>query len=337
MVFRPRSARDKCHPRDAHDPSGEQRRHQRPAAPDAPGAGPEHPSVPPRTGRRATSRAAARAGCGISRGRRPSAASTRRRRPQRASPPAIHRPVRSHASSSLATGHRPRKAIASRPLDRSPRDEVAGGEQERRKRRARHVIRAYSATVGATDGNIIAAIITTQTPRNQPNAPSEVHGPSSVPAIRLGGRPPADPGEGEEPGDEPEPGARGRKGREQARRRRHDRVRARSRSRAQAARRTRTSRARSCPRTGCRTLIRERFARHREIGRHGVEHAGESHRLAGLDAEGHDVLDLEVDCVPDAHAVTQPIARAASIFARSTPSISPTSGASPPSGRPAAR
>ena len=45
------------------------------------------------------------------------------------------------------------------------------------------VMREYRATVGATDGNIIAAIITTQTPRNQPNAPTEVHGPSSIPRI----------------------------------------------------------------------------------------------------------------------------------------------------------
>ena len=45
------------------------------------------------------------------------------------------------------------------------------------------LIRAYSATVGATDGNIIAAIITTQTPRNQPNVPRLLHGPSSMPRI----------------------------------------------------------------------------------------------------------------------------------------------------------
>src|SRR3954453_17274357 len=45
-------------------------------------------------------------------------------------------------------------------------------------------MREYSATVGATDGNIIAAIITTHTPRNQPSAPSAVPGPSSIPAIR---------------------------------------------------------------------------------------------------------------------------------------------------------
>src|SRR3954469_18562986 len=45
-------------------------------------------------------------------------------------------------------------------------------------------MRAYSATVGATDGNIIAAIITTHTPRNQPSAPSAVPGPASIPAMR---------------------------------------------------------------------------------------------------------------------------------------------------------
>src|SRR3954452_11344166 len=45
-------------------------------------------------------------------------------------------------------------------------------------------MRAYKATVGATDGNIIAAIITTHTPRNQPSAPSAVPGPSSIPAMR---------------------------------------------------------------------------------------------------------------------------------------------------------
>ena len=45
------------------------------------------------------------------------------------------------------------------------------------------LIREYNATVGATDGNIIAAIITTQTPRNQPNVPRPLHGPLSMPRI----------------------------------------------------------------------------------------------------------------------------------------------------------
>src|SRR3954453_12265775 len=46
-------------------------------------------------------------------------------------------------------------------------------------------MREYSATVGASDGNIIAAIITTHTPRNQPSVPSAVQGPSSMPRIRC--------------------------------------------------------------------------------------------------------------------------------------------------------
>src|SRR3954468_5880189 len=45
-------------------------------------------------------------------------------------------------------------------------------------------MREYKAIVGETDGNIIAAIITTHTPRNQLNAPRFVHGPSSIPSIR---------------------------------------------------------------------------------------------------------------------------------------------------------
>src|ERR1700736_3511506 len=44
-------------------------------------------------------------------------------------------------------------------------------------------MREYSATVGATEGNIMAAIITTQTPRNQLKEPRPVHGPLSIPRI----------------------------------------------------------------------------------------------------------------------------------------------------------
>ena len=39
-------------------------------------------------------------------------------------------------------------------------------------------------TIGAIDGNIIAAIITTQMPTNQPRLPSWVPGPASMLAIR---------------------------------------------------------------------------------------------------------------------------------------------------------
>ena len=38
-------------------------------------------------------------------------------------------------------------------------------------------------TIGAIEGNIIAAIITTQTPRKNPSDPRSVPGPASIPAI----------------------------------------------------------------------------------------------------------------------------------------------------------
>src|SRR3954470_15674515 len=44
-------------------------------------------------------------------------------------------------------------------------------------------MREYRATVGATDGSIIAAIITTQTPTNHPRVPRPVQDPSSMPLI----------------------------------------------------------------------------------------------------------------------------------------------------------
>src|SRR3954451_1996731 len=44
-------------------------------------------------------------------------------------------------------------------------------------------MREYRATVGATDGNIIAAIITIHTPTNQPRVPRPDQGPSSIPSI----------------------------------------------------------------------------------------------------------------------------------------------------------
>src|SRR5689334_18364818 len=47
--------------------------------------------------------------------------------------------------------------------------------------------------------------------------------------------------------------------------------------------------------------------RHRQVRCDRMEHAGEPHRLAGLDAERHHVLDLEVDHVADAHAVADAV------------------------------
>ena len=38
-------------------------------------------------------------------------------------------------------------------------------------------------TIGAMDGNIIPAIITTHTPRKNPSVPGSVPGPASMPLI----------------------------------------------------------------------------------------------------------------------------------------------------------
>ena len=120
------------------------------------------------------------------------------------------------------------------------------------------VMREYSATVGATDGNIIAAIITTQTPRNQPSVPRPVHGPSSMPLHLVGRPPPADAGEGEEQRDEPEPGARGGEGRGETR---AAPACLRVRSRAQAAQENSDVESPVLPSYSMpKALIRERFA-----------------------------------------------------------------------------
>ena len=65
-----------------------------------------------------------------------------------------------------------------------------------------------------------------------------------------------------------------------------------------------------------------------------MEDADEPDGLARLDAEGDDVLDLEVDRVADLDAVASSPSSTTSNGARSTPSISPTSGANPAIGPP---
>jgi hypothetical protein len=60
---------------------------------------------------------------------------------------------------------------------------------------------------------------------------------------------------------------------------------------------------------------------------------GESHRLTGLHAERHDVLDLEVDRGADANTVPQPIVLDLDCSPLN-PNISPISGASPAIGPP---
>src|SRR6187549_1775697 len=77
--------------------------------------------------------------------------------------PATHRPARSHDSTSPATAPpAAARANATAPaaahVTRYP-DAKANGETSER----RPVMREYRATVGATDGNIMAAIMTTHT------------------------------------------------------------------------------------------------------------------------------------------------------------------------------
>src|SRR5438067_6635010 len=149
----------------------------------------------------------------------------------------------------------------------------------------------------------MAAIITIQTPRNQPAVPRPVHGPLSIPRIwsAVHNQPMA--------------------------------ARAKSRAtrpnRARAAENAGASPLRAGTRTCAGTVTRSGGPgevglretglalvldaegvdprpfrlRHREVRADRVEHAVEPDRLAGLDAEGHDVLDLEVDAVADADAV----------------------------------
>src|SRR5206468_5885549 len=52
---------------------------------------------------------------------------------------------------------------------------------------------------------------------------------------------------------------------------------------------------------------RARRFRHREVRRDRMGRALDADRLSGLDSEGNDVLDLEVDRVPDAHAVAHAV------------------------------
>src|SRR5258705_3248451 len=99
-------------------------------------------------------------------------------------PPATQRPVRSQDNASPER-RRPSSdtANASRPaavhVSRYPATNTNGAAGLRV-----FVMLEYSATVGATDGNIIAAIITSQMPRNQASVPNSAPGPASMPRIR---------------------------------------------------------------------------------------------------------------------------------------------------------
>ena len=60
---------------------------------------------------------------------------------------------------------------------------------------------AYAASVGANDGNIIAAIITIQDPVNQPSVPSAVPGPAHA-GHPLGSPPPREAAGDQQPGED---------------------------------------------------------------------------------------------------------------------------------------
>src|SRR3954449_981674 len=149
--------------------------------------------------------------------------------------------------------------------------------------------------------------MTTQMPRNQPNVPRPVQGPSSMPRICPTVHHQAPP----------------------ARMRRTTTRPKRARLAANAGRRPppadeAADRISVMPSGGPREVrLRQsglplvldaeradpRSLRlgHGQIGARRVEHPGELHRFAGLHAERHDVLDLEVDGVPDADAMAQPV------------------------------
>src|SRR6476661_5386747 len=220
--------------------------------------------------------------------------------------PATHRPARSHDRTSPATAPpAAARANATAPaaahVTRYP-DANANGETSER----RPVIREYRATVGATDGNIMAAIMTTHTVRNQPAVPSPVQGPLSIPRIWFAVHHQPTPAMTNSSATSP------------------SRARAAANAGPRPAPETRSGAETIMP-SGCPgelggrepgpSLVLDAEAvdpralclRHRQVGRDRVEHAGESHRLTGLNAERHHVLDLEVDLVADAHAVADAV------------------------------
>src|SRR4051812_42587670 len=166
------------------------------------------------------------------------------------------------------------------------------------------LIRAYRATVGETDGNIIAAIITTQTPRNQTKNPRAVQGPLSIPRIS--------------PAVHHQPKAANAN--RTATIPRWARVAAYAGRRLQPVTDSASVMTSSGPgevrlRQAGLSLVGDAESvdpgalrlSHHKVRPDRVEHSGEPHRLTRLDTEGHDVLDLEVDHVVHAHAVQQSV------------------------------
>src|SRR4051812_33114069 len=154
-------------------------------------------------------------------------------------------------------------------------------------------MREYKATVGATDGNIIAAIITTHTDRNQPKLPRPVQGPLSI--LRIWSAVHHQP-------TAATPTSRAT---------RPIRPLTAANAGASPVPRGTVSSAVTVIRSGGPRELGLRKTRlplvldaegvdprplgfgHGEVGAHRMEHPGEPDRLAGLHAEGDDVLHLE--------------------------------------------
>ena len=197
------------------------------------------------------------------------------------------------------------------------------------------LIRAYSATVGATDGNIIAAIITTQTLMNQPNVPSPVHGPLSMPRICPTVHHQPTPASAKRTTTRRQLSAGGRvrgtktcAGAAAPTRRRSFRQAAHEKSDFDSP----VFPSYSMPKALIRRPLR---LGHRQIRPDRVEHPGEPHRLAGLHTERDDVLDLEVDRIADADAVPQPVVLDIDRARARRPASRRSAGRAPPSAHPA--
>src|SRR3954468_10652043 len=221
--------------------------------------------------------------------------------------PATHRPACSHASMSPANPA-PAAAIANEVspaavhVTRYPEANSSGDNGHRPP-----LMREYRATVGATDGNIIAAIITIHTPTNQPRVPRPDQGPSSIPSIcpAVHHQPMAD----------------------SATSRTMRPSRARAAAKAGPSPRVPGTRSRAAVVTssggpgelgrrepGLALIFDAKGADlgafrlgHREVRRDRMEHAVELDGLAGLHAERDDFLDLEVNGVADLHRVPKTV------------------------------
>ena len=165
--------------------------------------------------------------------------------------------------------------------------------------------------------------------------PRSVHGPPSMPCICSSRPPPADGGEDEEQRDEPEPRARGRERRREAAACRAP-GRVPRRSSAQAAQENSDVESPVLPSYSMPNALMLRALRlgHRELGPDRVEHAVEPDRLARLDRRTGRCPRSRSRSRRRCGRCGRRPSSTTSIGARSTPSISPTSGARPAIGPP---